>query len=262
MSKFNEIIKNLMFDAAPSEVLSVYKSLLDLTDGKNKASIIDVLQEYNIAHRIPITIDGTPSVISEYNKQGSKFYDPIKKKLFSVDYVEGNAMDIEPYDVDVPEEQMKVFEDIQQYLKSTFPAESACSVLSTGEEDNLAIIIVSMKFSPANFWSGYWKSEYIYNPRSKELKGKIDVSAHYYENGNVKFKFSESINEEAVKDIVTSIKRIETTFDTKLNVGFRKLNETQFSKLRRRLPVTRSKINWGKAIGNYRLGKDATKGSD
>ena len=83
---------------------------------------------------------------------------------------------------------------------------------------------------------------------------------HYYEDGNVKFHSSKLVEETNNKDPVASIKELEHKFEQDLQESFTDLNEKQFKSLRRRLPITRARVNWGKAIGNYRLGRDAAQG--
>ena len=56
--------------------------------------------------------------------------------------------------------------------------------------------------------------------------------------------------------IVNFINEQENATMVKIIEQFNNLNQKSFKNLRRLLPVTRSKINWGSAIGNYRLGSD------
>ena len=86
-----------------------------------------------------------------------------------------------------------------------------------------------------------------------------DIDVHYFEDGNVAFKFHKDIEvQEAVNPIV-AIKSQENEIEREMGSSFAALNERDFKSLRRRLPVTRSKINWGKGIGTYRLGKNTAE---
>lgn len=123
------------------------------------------------------------------------------------------------------------------------------------------IILISTRNNPSNFYNGNWKSEYIYDIDSTELTGTIDVHVHYYEDGNVSFRSNKEVEIIKTKDVVKTIQEIEKDFEDRLDVSFSELNEKKFKTLRRRLPITRSKVNWGKAIGTYRLGKDAAQGN-
>lgn len=62
-------------------------------------------------------------------------------------------------------------------------------------------------------------------------------------------------DEKIAVDLVAKIAAAEAKYQEEVNHSFVGLNEGPFKALRRQLPVTRSKMNWGKAMGNYRLGK-------
>ncbi|AAS50777.1 ABR007Cp [Eremothecium gossypii ATCC 10895] len=260
MSKFSDIITQLLFDAPPREINSVYDSLVIITEDTDNDTLLDALKRCLVAKRLPIDVEGSPTIVTEYNKDGAKYFDPFKKVLFSVDCLDRVGLDIEPHESETTPYQEKLYEELQKYVAKNFPGDSACTVLPTGDDDELAIIIVSSKFSPSNYWSGYWKSEYIYSPEERSLTGRIDVVVHYFEDGNVKFSTQEFIDKEDINDPISCIRALESEIETGLDESFSKLNQTQFAKLRRKLPVTRSKVNWGKAISNYRLGKDAAQG--
>ncbi len=101
-----------------------------------------------------------------------------------------------------------------------------------------------------NYWTGSWRSKYDLQTG----KGEINIDVHYYEDGNVRLQTLQNV-EIDISSPISSIKQVETKIQLSLNKQFANLNEAVFKQLRRQLPVTRSKINWGKAIGNYKLGK-------
>lgn len=90
--------------------------------------------------------------------------------------------------------------------------------------------------------------------------GTIAVDVHYYEDGNVRLTNSKTV-EFAFKhglpnSIAKNIAMAERSYQEELNRTFGGLSDGPFKNLRRQLPVTRSKIEWGKSIGSYRLGQD------
>lgn len=259
-SKFNSIIQQIIANTPSGEIKDVYQDLKVITGGKANDAILDAIAQYNVENRIPIDVNGKSVVISEYNKEGSKFFDPANSLLFSVDHLDRSGLDVENYEQTLDSKQKTIHGDLKDYTSNNFPGDVTFAVYPTKEENKTAIIIVSQKYNPGNFWNGRWKSEYIYDLDTNTLKGKISVNVHYYEDGNVSFKSDKKVNDENADDVVLAIKNLESSFEQELNVLFVQLNEKKFRGLRRRLPVTRSKINWGKAIGNYRLGKDAAQG--
>lgn len=68
--------------------------------------------------------------------------------------------------------------------------------------------------------------------------------------------FSASNNEKSAVEVISKIAAVESQYQEDVNDSFVNLNEGSFKALRRQLPVTRAKMNWGTAMGNYRLGKD------
>ncbi|TIA88774.1 hypothetical protein E3P99_02393 [Wallemia hederae] len=143
---------------------------------------------------------------------------------------------------------------------------------STESEDISAITIyyTGNKFNQSNYWSGRWTAKWVYDLSSNELTGNIDVTIHYFENGNVQLQASHKpqikspINgppttvEEARK-IVKSISESDRQYQAYLNVLYEdKLSEKLFRSLRRALPITREKIDWDKVV-NYKIGTELGK---
>ncbi|QLQ78182.1 hypothetical protein HG537_0A04290 [Torulaspora globosa] len=260
---FESIISQIIADSPSGEITEVWNDLIAIAGPSAKDAILDSIEQYNIENTVPVDIDGKSVIISSYNKEGSKFYDPIDHKLFSVDHLNRKGLDIEPYNsTTLNAVQQTILEGLQNYTSTNFPGNVTLAVYPIVEEPaKVAIIIVSTKYNPSNFWNGDWRSEYIYDSTSKELEGKIDVQAHYYEDGNVRFKSAKEVKVSNLEDVVKAIQEEEENFERNLDSSFSELNEKQFKTLRRKLPITRSKVNWGKAIGSYRLGRDAAQGN-
>ncbi|CAI4588172.1 ATV_HP_G0043170.mRNA.1.CDS.1 [Saccharomyces cerevisiae] len=264
-SKFEEVINKIINDSPPGELREVYDDLIKITSENSKNTVLDAIENYNVQNCIPIEVNGNSVIISKYNKEGAKFFDPVNSVIFSVNHLERKGLDIEPYEfthAKIEKGQLKELHDkLHEYLLQSFPGDVSFAVYPVPEEiSKISIIIVSTKYNPNNFWNGHWRSSYIYDLETRELSGQISTQVHYYEDGNVSFQSGKDINQSNVDDVVCTIRDIETNFENDLDLSFFDLNEKQFKALRRRLPVTRSKINWGSAIGSYRLGKNAAEG--
>ncbi|SCW04450.1 LAFE_0H13784g1_1 [Lachancea fermentati] len=259
-SAFDSIICDIISSAPSGEIKEIYNDLKALTGNKSNDSILEAITAYNIENCIPVNVDGEKVIISKYNKEGSKFFSPVTSTLFSVNHLDRVGLDLEKTDRSLTEEQQGIYDDLLKYTKNSFPGDVTFAVYPGAVESEFVIIIVSTKYSPGNYWNGHWKSEYVFNVNSGSLAGDVDVSVHYFEDGNVSFKFSKDITSEASpSSVVTVIRELENELEKEMNASFTNLNEKEFKLLRRRLPVTRSKINWGKGIGNYRLGKDSSQ---
>ena len=270
----NELVDSLIQSAPPAELKQVSQSLSSLTKGTSTSStnslIQDSIEQY--AQENIISIDNI--IISKYNKDenSSKYIDYVNNKLFNVDWQNQKIIDVESYHDNNNKRGSNYDELIQklsQYGDDYYPSNFAFTVIPESE-DQLRVIIIGQRANHDNFYTGQWKSNYLITEQG--TKGNIDLDIHYFEDGNVRLKFNESINSSNNNNnsstlqsgnlinnasrIVNFINEQENATMVKIIEQFNNLNQKSFKNLRRLLPVTRSKINWGSAIGNYRLGSD------
>lgn len=270
----NELVDSLIQSAPPTELKQVSQSLSSLTKGTSTSStnslIQDSIEQY--AQENIISIDNI--IISKYNKDenSSKYIDYVNNKLFNVDWQNQKIIDVESYHDNNNKRGSNYDELIQklsQYGDDYYPSNFAFTVIPESE-DQLRVIIIGQRANHDNFYTGQWKSNYLITEQG--IKGNIDLDIHYFEDGNVRLKFNESINSSNNNNnsstlqsgnlinnasrIVNFINEQENATMVKIIEQFNNLNQKSFKNLRRLLPVTRSKINWGSAIGNYRLGSD------
>lgn len=272
--KLNELVDSLIQSTPPAELKQVSQSLSSLTKGTSTSStnslIQDSIEQY--AQENIISIDNI--IISKYNKDenSSKYIDYVNNKLFNVDWQNQKIIDVESYHDNNNKRGSNYDELIQklsQYGDDYYPSNFAFTVIPESE-DQLRVIIIGQRANHDNFYTGQWKSNYLITEQG--IKGNIDLDIHYFEDGNVRLKFNESINSSNnnnnsstlqsgnlinnASKIVNFINEQENATMVKIIEQFNNLNQKSFKNLRRLLPVTRSKINWGSAIGNYRLGSD------
>ncbi|AQZ16611.1 CAP1 (YKL007W) [Zygosaccharomyces parabailii] len=261
-SSFESIISQIVSDTPSGEIKEVYNDLITIAGENSKDTILEAVEQYNIKNTIPVDVEGKQVILSQFNKEGSKFYDPAQSVIFSVDHLNRKGLDLAPYNaISLDEHQEELLNALQLYVEKDFTGNKSLAVYPiAGESGKTAIIIVSTKYNPGNFWNGSWRSEYVHDVNTGQLTGTINVQVHYYEDGNVSFKSNKDVSVQDCTTPVKAIKEVESGFENNLDVSFTELNEKQFKQLRRKLPVTRSKVNWGKAIGNYRLGRDAAQG--
>ncbi|RCK66154.1 F-actin-capping protein subunit alpha [Candida viswanathii] len=253
--KLNELVDSLIETAPPVELKHVSLSLSALTP----SSIDDNIEKYAQEHAVIVG----DTIVSKYNKdpQSSKYIDYVNKKLFNVDWAAGRVIDVEPYVAGVS--YPAVYEDLvlklTAYGEDYYPSTYAFTVIPGDNEDGLRVIIIGQRANHDNFYTGQWKSNYVISDLS--ASGEINLDIHYFEDGNVRLKFTEEISGAGIDassalKIVNFINDQENLVIIKIVDQFNALNQQSFKNLRRLLPVTRSKINWGSAIGNYRLGSD------
>lgn len=165
---------------------------------------------------------------------------------------------------------------LDKYVKDLFPGSGAFSINKTNENE-WKIDIVGERLRPKAFWSGHWHSKWkiqFINSESdieaKEFKieGQIDLVVHYHEEGSVQLSATKEIPSrvnfksetlsQAIEKIYYKIKDSEDSVQLGLNEAYQQLAENMFKKLRRQLPVTRTKMDWGKFV-NYNLSSELKK---
>ncbi|ODQ64535.1 F-actin capping protein alpha subunit [Nadsonia fulvescens var. elongata DSM 6958] len=266
MSTTAKNLGSFIADAPPGEINEVYADIITLIE--NNPSIVKALEphieKFNLENFTIVNLSSDSSaVISKYNQIGDgEFYDSTSGKSFSFNHISRKVSNVSNYSPETSFDVASLNVSLGNYVLEHFPSNSSYGVFPQ-PDGTIVLVIVDNKFNPSNFWNGQWKSFYILNPSSGEVSGRVDLDAHYYEDGNVRLKSSHDINfsisdSSDTKSLVKKISFEESKYQQEVNKSFVELNESSFKSLRRQLPVTRSKINWGKSIGTYRLGKDIT----
>lgn len=256
----NEIVDNLVKTSPPGELNDVKSDLLTLASTDNRAAVNDALDRQIDANGL-IVSGGL--IASKLNKDASssKYWDYIGKRKFNVDLDSKKAIDIESAEPETvyPSYFSKLVELLEQYGEDHYPSEYAYTVIP-GAGNSVKIVIIGQKLNKNNFYTGIWKSVYSVDG-SGNVEGNVKLDIHYYEDGNVRLEFDEAtpaskLSEVSASAILNYINKAENDATLKILDDFTLLNQKYFKNLRRLLPVTKSKINWGKAIGAYRLGSD------
>ncbi|KAK9474531.1 F-actin-capping protein subunit alpha [Dipodascopsis tothii] len=253
-----EAAKAFLLDAPPGEATEVFEDIKAVVD--NEAAIVEGVQaafeQYNTEQFATVKLEGVGRqvVVSPYNALGtSRFYDAEAGVAFEIDHQTLAVTGTEPYERDVAESTTALAADVAGYVAEHFDEPSAYGVFEQGD-GSVAVVIVASKFSPGNYWNGRWRSSYVV--RDGAVAGTVAVDVHYFEDGNVRLTTTKAVDVAAAGNAGRAIAAAERAYQEELNRAFGGLSDGAFKGLRRQLPVTRSKIEWGKAIGSYRLGQD------
>eukprot|EP00842_Homolaphlyctis_polyrhiza_P004836 jgi/Hompol1/5353/HPOL_001468-RA len=182
-----------------------------------------------------------------------QFIDPRANELLTVDLMHQTVTRSEPNALDTA---------VATYAANSYHGHA--STVWVSEDGALVIAIVANKFSPENFWSARWRSEWTVQPGSANLTGWSKVQVHYYEDGNVQQNSSKqhsatvTVSEDPsafAAAVVKQITKHETEFQMSLNDKHNSLATDTFKSLRRVLPITRTKVEW-QSILSYKVGSE------
>ncbi|QPG74003.1 hypothetical protein FOA43_001320 [Brettanomyces nanus] len=257
------IISSMIDDAPPGSKNTLQKDFKTILNNDNSRKIIaQNLKQYHLNrdYKLVKLNDDDFGIISKFNQSGLKYYDPVLKLKFDYDFENFKVIDVEPVVQTTPSPQLDALNNqICDYALQHYPTfYKGIAVADTEDADIVYLIIVDENLNDANFYNGKWQSFYSFNVSSGELSGDISVKVHYYEDGNVALNTKTHVTAHNVTydNVMDKISNEEDRFEITLLNKFNQLNEDQFKNLRRQLPINKTKVQWGKAIGNYNLGKD------
>ncbi|KAL0858048.1 hypothetical protein Bca101_063202 [Brassica carinata] len=229
-------------------------------------------------------------IVSSYSEiTENEYLDPRTAQVAIVDHVKQICTKVRPADdEELPSSYIEEFRcaldaEIQRYVSESYPkGVSAVNCVKGKDADGpgtdfeLIVIITARKLSPQNFWCvqndilllivnslsiSYGLCDIRCSERTLktndesqvlDIKGKLQVGAHYFEEGNVeldaKKEFQDSTIFQSADDCAIAIANIirhhETEYLAALEVAYSKLPDNTFKDLRRKLPVTRTLFPW------------------
>lgn len=258
MSTLSDVIDSLISDSPSAELPQVIKDLKQITSHNITDDLELSLKKHDLLKFTPIDLgNGQTSMVSRYNLEQGWFVDSLRGVRFQYDHLNRKVLQIE----DIPRNDKLVQFDanLGPVLESIYTSFSYILVPSDSDENEIRLVLKSLKLNNANFYNGDWTSNHLFNLQSSELlESQIKVDAHYYEDGNVRLVKESELSEPqsftgGVSGLFDTIVDLENALQMDLNKSFVQLNENQFKKLRRLLPVTRAKVQWGKNVHNYKL---------
>ncbi|KAK4801989.1 hypothetical protein SAY86_000192 [Trapa natans] len=246
---------------------------------KDVRSVLDDDRVYNEA-----AAEAFPVLITSFGElEENEFLDPRTAQVAIVDHVKQACIDVRPAtDEELPSPYIEEFRcsldaEILKYVGEAYP-KGICSVYCSkgkdvegpGTEFELVVVISAARNSPQNFCNGSWRS--VWNVEFKddvqilELQGKLQVGAHYFEEGNVQLDAKHECKdstifqapEESAFSIANIIRHHEAEYLTSLEACYTNLPDTTFKDLRRKLPVTRTLFPWHNTL-QFSLTRDITK---
>ncbi|KAB1202194.1 F-actin-capping protein subunit alpha [Morella rubra] len=238
---------------------------------------------YNKSHMICLEMPGRIGdvLITTFGElKEHEFLDPRTAQVAIVDHIRQVCTGVRhAQDNELPSSYIEEFRcaldaEIVKYVGEAYP-KGVCSVYCTNGKDvegpgadfELVVVISAVRLSPQNFCNGSWRS--IWNIDFKddeqilELRGKFQVGAHYFEEGNVQLDAKHECKDTTSPDdcaitIASIIRHHETEYLQSLEASYSNLPDTTFKDLRRKLPVTRTLFPWHNTL-QFSLTRDITK---
>ncbi|KAK1582507.1 hypothetical protein Q3G72_015714 [Acer saccharum] len=283
-----EIAKWFLLNSPAGEIQYVAKDLKSVLDDDQvyNESVSEAFPVYNKSHVICLPMphrSGDVLVTSYGELEENKYLDPRTAQVATVDHVKQVCTEVRPASDEelsspyIEEFRFALDAEILKYVGEAYP-KGVCSVYCANGKDveepgsdfELVVVISATRLSPQNFCNGSWRSiwniEFKDDAQVLELKGKLQVGAHYFEEGNVQLDAKHECHDSTIFQspddsaisIATIIRHHETEYLTSLEASYSNLPDNTFKDLRRKLPVTRTLFPWHNT-SQFSLTREITK---
>lgn len=270
-----EIAKWFLLNAPAGEIHYVAKDVKAILEGDEEAyesAASEAFPVHNKSHMICLDLPDRSGevILTSFSEVGKNEYlDPRTAQVAIVDHVKQVCTDVRPASDEellspyIEEFRCALDAEVIKYVSEAYP-KGFCSVYCTNGKDvdgpgsdfEFVVVISAARHSPQNFCNGSWRS--IWNIDFKdeeqivEVRGTLQVGAHYFEEGNVQLDSQHECNdstvfqspEDSATTLISIIGHHETEYLTSLEASYLNLSDTTFKDLRRKLPVTRTLFPW------------------
>ncbi|CAN1195435.1 F-actin-capping protein subunit alpha [Linum perenne] len=293
-----EIAKWFLLNSPSGEIQYIAKDLRSVLsdDRVYDAATLEAFPLYNKSHLICLELPCRSGdvLITPYNElEENQFIEPRTAQIVTVDHVKQACTEVRPAaDEELPSPYIEEFRcaldgEMLKYVEEAYP-KGVCSVFCVDGKDaegpgcnfELVVVISAARLSPKNFCNGSWRS--VWNIKFKEdeqvlqIKGKLQVDAHYFEEGNVQLDAEQECKDgtifQAPDDCAISVSNIIRHHEAEylgslelfvannvlLQASYSNLPDTTFKDLRRKLPVTRTLFPWHNTM-QFSLTRDIQK---
>jgi capping protein alpha len=226
----------------------VGEQVMDTEDVKKE------IHNYGENHLSAVNNDVTNSkvVISSLTKDAEGFYhDQGQKVKFKIGLESGGVEEAQQTDIQ-NDLRDAIEKAIKEYLQKCYKMEvTRYNVYYDGATNKIIVLISVHNLNLKSFWSGEWLSTWELDS-GKNVKGTLKANTYYYEEGNIQFnldtKFNSNIqgsdNNTIAANLIEFIKTSENSVQLELEKVYDELSENYIKPLRRKLPVTGTKMNW------------------
>ncbi len=211
------------------------------------------IYNYGSTHlsQVPNDVTNTKVVISNLTKDEEGFYhDQGQKVKFKIGIESGQVEEAQSSEC-ANELRNAVDNKMKEYLNKCYKTEvTRYNVYYT--EDKIVVLISAHNLNLKSFWSGEWLSTWEMTISTKQINGTLRANTYYYEEGNIQFSLDTKFDGVAqggddnavAESLVEFIKKCENSVQLELEKVYDELSENYIKPLRRKLPITGTKMNW------------------
>lgn len=209
------------------------------------------LEKWNHKLCTAIEIEGHSTVVCDESKVSDGCYiDSYTNTTFAYDF---DTKVVMPTGVVLTQssELREAFQKrIVEYINEAYKDQKAGGAFDR-PDGSVAIVCRGASVSLRNFRTGIVIGKYIYHPDGK-IEGRIEAMVHFFERGNALCQYGANYSaqikqgnpEEVASASMNRIADFEEAFYEEYTTGLDKIGEEAMNLFRRKLPVTRTKINW------------------
>ena len=213
------------------------------------------IHSYGESHLSAVNNDVTNSkvVISPLTKDSEGFYhDQGQKVKFKIGLESGAVEEAQSEEVH-NDLRDAIEQKVKKYLEKCYKMDvTRYNVYYDGGANKIVVLISVHNLNLKSFWSGEWLSTWELDIGGKQIKGTLKANTYYYEEGNIQFNLDTKFNgsakgsdNNAIADsLIEFIKTSENSVQLELEKVYDELSENYIKPLRRKLPVTGTKMNW------------------
>lgn len=250
-----EIAVRILSEAPPGEFDDCVASLKEIVSDANLAEVAKrrAIEEWLLALCIAVEVEDHRAILcQEARLPSGEFVDPNTMKTFGFNF---DTRRVEAGSGTVIESSSlrSTMQPIVQKFAAASIRNGNCAVYDA--DDGVTIVVSGSSISKENYRTGSLVMRFKLTS-SGDLTGSITFRAHFYESGNSVSEQSTdfqatiggSNDEELSVNLVKKITDFYTKWTQALQGGFELLSSEGLDKLRRRLPITRTHVNWQQEI--------------
>ena len=242
------IIKNLLEVTPPGEYDLAFRDLQIICQNTSIPSIPQNTRLTWLEKKYtPVKIDDHYAIICKEARVSNlgEYIDPVTFQLFTITLdplvVQKNESVAQAQNSPTRQQYQDTF---SKYVKTAYNSEAAAGVYP--KADGFSIILVGVSVNLKNFRTGSVIGNY--SIENEKVNGKISSIQHFYESGNAICehisKISATFQPGDANDLLNCISEFESSWLSSLTQTLDRIFSTEMNKLRRKLPVTATKINW------------------